>query len=71
MYMKGTAMPLAKVSVPAGTLTSEQRRDIVKGIHDVINAVQKKPPERPTYVLIDEVPAGAWGFAGTIYTPRR
>ncbi len=29
-------MPVAKVYVPEGILTPDQRREIVKGIHDVI-----------------------------------
>ena len=40
-------MPVAKVYVPEGALTPEQRREIVKGIHDVINSVEnseKRPP---------------------------
>jgi phenylpyruvate tautomerase PptA (4-oxalocrotonate tautomerase family) len=37
-------MPLAKVHVPADTLTAEQRREIVKGIHEVINRVQRRSP---------------------------
>jgi len=63
-------MPVAKVYVPAGVLTPDQRRDIVKGIHDVINSVEKRSANAQTYVLINEVPAGDWGNAGTIYTPR-
>jgi len=63
-------MPVAKVYVPEGVLTPDQRRDIVKGIHDVINSVEKRPPNGQTYVLINEVPAGDWGNAGTVYTPR-
>jgi 4-oxalocrotonate tautomerase len=63
-------MPVAKVYVPAGTLTPEQRREIVKGIHDVINGVKKAPPESPTYVLINDVQDGGWGIAGSIHQPR-
>jgi 4-oxalocrotonate tautomerase len=62
-------MPVAKVYVPAGSLTPDQRREIVKGIHAVINSVEKRPVEAPTYVLINEVPTGDWGAAGSIYTP--
>jgi Tautomerase enzyme len=36
-------MPVAKVYLPEGILTPDQRRDIVKGIHDVIVAVEKRP----------------------------
>jgi 4-oxalocrotonate tautomerase len=63
-------MPVAKVYVPAGTLTPDQRREIVKGIHDVINRVEKRPGDALTYVLFNEVPTGEWGVAGSIYVPR-
>ena len=63
-------MPVAKVYVPEGTLTPDQRRDIVKGIHDVILGVRKAPPDAATYVLINEVPSGDWGTSGKIYAPR-
>jgi 4-oxalocrotonate tautomerase len=63
-------MPVAKVYVPEGSLTLEQRREIVKGIHDVIKSVEKLPPDGQTYVLIDEVPSSHWGNSGTVYVPR-
>jgi phenylpyruvate tautomerase PptA (4-oxalocrotonate tautomerase family) len=63
-------MPVAKVYVPAGTLTLDQRREIVKDIHDVINNVEKRPPGAPTYVLINDLPAGDWGVSGSVYVPR-
>ena len=63
-------MPVAKVYIPEGVLTPDQRRDIVKGIHVVINGVEKRPANAQTYVLINEVPTGDWGNAGTLYTPR-
>src|SRR3974390_1546040 len=63
-------MPVAKVYVPEGILTPEQRREIVKGIHDVIVGVEKRPADSPTYVLINEVPGCDWGLTGAIYAPR-
>jgi 4-oxalocrotonate tautomerase len=63
-------MPVAKVYVPAGALTADQRREIVKGIHDVINRVEKRPADGLTYVLFNEIPTGEWGVAGSIYVPR-
>jgi 4-oxalocrotonate tautomerase len=62
-------MPIAQVYVPEGTLTPDQRREIVKGIHEVIISVEKLPPTGQTYVLINEVPSGHWGNAGTVYKP--
>jgi 4-oxalocrotonate tautomerase family enzyme len=63
-------MPVAKVYVPEGTLTLDQRRALVKGIHDVISRVEKLPPIATTYVLINEVPSGNWANGGALYTPR-
>ena len=63
-------MPVAKVYVPEGILTPEQRREIVKGIHDVIVSVEKRPADSPTYVLITEIATGDWGAAGKVYAPR-
>jgi len=53
-------MPVAKVYVPEGILTPEQRRDIVRGIHEVIVGRRKRPADSPTYVLINEIPARDW-----------
>ena len=35
-------MPVAKVYVPEGILTPDQRREIVRGIHEVIVGVEKR-----------------------------
>ncbi len=63
-------MPIAKVYVPEGTLTPAQRREIVKGIHGVILGVEKRPLDSPTYVMINEIPAGNWGYTGNVYVSR-
>jgi len=60
-------MPIAKVYVPENVLTPEQRREIVKGLHEVLLGVEKRPLESPTYVLITEVPARDWGYTGRVY----
>ena len=48
-------MPVAKVYVPEGILTPDQRREIVKGIHDVIVSVQKRPAD--SHSATEEHPA--------------
>jgi len=63
-------MPIAKVHIPEDMLTPEQRREIVKGIHEVILTVEKRPLDSPTYVLINEVPACDWGFTGRVAAPN-
>jgi len=62
-------MPIAKVYVPENVLTPEQRREIVKGLHEVLLGVERRPLESPTYVVINEVPAGDWGYTGRVYEP--
>lgn len=59
-------MPIAKIYVPENVLTPEQRREIVKGIHEVLLTVEKRPLDSPTYVLINEVPARDWGYTGRV-----
>ena len=59
-------MPVAKVYVPEGILTQDQRREIVKGIHDVMNRVERRPADGLTYVLITDIPNGSWGAAGSV-----
>ena len=63
-------MPVAKIYVPAATLTPDQRSEIVKGIHEVINSVEQRPGAAQTYVLINEIASGGWGSAGSVYSPR-
>jgi phenylpyruvate tautomerase PptA (4-oxalocrotonate tautomerase family) len=46
-----------------------QSREIIKGIHDIINGVEKRPSAAQTYVLINEVAPGGWGSAGNVYPP--
>jgi phenylpyruvate tautomerase PptA (4-oxalocrotonate tautomerase family) len=46
-------MPVAKVYVPEGALAAEQRGAIIKGIHEVINSVERRPAAAQTYVLIN------------------
>lgn len=62
-------MPLAKIFVPAGSLTDAQRRAIISGVSEVINAVEHRPPEshKYTYVLITEIAAESWGVGGEPY----
>ncbi len=63
-------MPVAKVYVPQGTLSADQARAIVKGVHAAINDVEKRPPNAPTYVLIQEIPREHWGNAGNVYAGK-
>ena len=65
-------MPFAQVFAPQGVLTLEQRREMVKGITDVMVRVEKQPPSALPYVtvLITEVADGGWGVAGHGYVKQ-
>ena len=62
-------MPLIQVSVPAGSLTPEQKIEMVARITDVVVDVEGIPAVRKgTWVHINEVPDGGWGIAGQVNT---
>jgi 4-oxalocrotonate tautomerase len=62
-------MPLIQISVPAGSLSQEQKREIVERITDVVVDVEGIPAVRQgTWVQINEVPDGGWGMAGQAWT---
>jgi 4-oxalocrotonate tautomerase family enzyme len=65
-------MPFAQVYAPQGVLTLEQRREMVKGITEVMVRVEKLPPSALPYVtvLISEVADGGWGVAGHGYVKQ-
>ena len=66
------ALPIAKVYLPEKHHSHpEQRREIVKGIHEVILTVEKSGHSaKPNYVQINKVQAGDWSFSGNVYEPR-
>jgi 4-oxalocrotonate tautomerase len=62
-------MPLVQISVPAGSLTAEQKRDLVAGITDVVVEVEGIPAIRPAVLVhVNEVVDGGWGTGGTVST---
>ena len=62
-------MPLIQISVPAGSLSPEQKRAMVERITEVVVDVEGIPAVRAgTWVHINEVPDGGWGMAGHALT---
>ena len=57
-------MPYVNVRV-AGTLTREQKQQLVAEITDSLKRIAGKP-ESATYVVIDEVPRGNWAKSGEL-----
>jgi 4-oxalocrotonate tautomerase len=62
-------MPLIQISVPAGSLTPEQKRDLVARITDVVVDVEGIPAIRPAVLVhVNEVIDGGWGAGGKVAT---
>lgn len=61
-------MPYVNVKL-LGTLTVEQKRELVKRITDDLREVAGKPPEY-TYVVIEEVPRENWAKGGVLFSDQ-
>ena len=61
-------MPFANYKLPQGSLTPEQRKDIVHKTTDILASIYGDTARPHTMVLIDEVPDGGWGFADDVLT---
>lgn len=62
-------MPLVQISVPAGSLTQEQKSAMVAKVTDAcVEAEGIEAVRQFTWVHINEVPDGGWGMAGRALT---
>ncbi len=61
-------MPYVNLKV-LGTLTVDQKREIVKRFTDTLQEVAGKPPEY-TYVVIEEVERENWGHKGILFSDK-
>jgi 4-oxalocrotonate tautomerase len=58
-------MPLVQISVPAGSLSQEQKALMVAKVTDACVEAEGLPAVRQfTWVHINEVPDGGWGMGG-------
>lgn len=64
--------PLVEIHVPAGALTADEKRDMVKGVTEVLVNAIKLPPDRTKklWVQIFETAEGGWGAGGQVFVPR-
>ena len=56
-------MPFVKIEVTREGVTREQKRQLIKGVTDVITDVLNKDPFL-THISIEEVDTDNWGHAG-------
>ncbi|MFI6294834.1 4-oxalocrotonate tautomerase family protein [Nonomuraea sp. NPDC050790] len=61
-------MPFANLKVPAGTLTAEQKENLIVKVTDLYCATFGDAVRDNTMVLVDEVVDGGWGIRGEVLT---
>lgn len=63
-------MPYVNVRIAKGNASTEQKREVIKRITDVLFDVLGKP-KPSTYVVIDEVELDNWGVGGELLSHLR
>ena len=61
-------MPFANFKVPAGTLTPEQKEQLVTRTTDLYAEIYGDRARATTMVLVEEVADGGWGIGGDVLT---
>ncbi|WIY01381.1 4-oxalocrotonate tautomerase family protein [Amycolatopsis mongoliensis] len=61
-------MPFANFKVPAGTLTPEQKEQLVTRTTDLYAEFYGDRARANTMVLVEEVADGGWGIGGDVLT---
>jgi 4-oxalocrotonate tautomerase len=56
-------MPYVKIEVTREGVTREQKRELIKGVTDLITDVLNKDPQL-THVVIEEYDLNNWGYSG-------
>ena len=66
-------MPAAHVEarVTQGTNTAQEKAQFVAAAHDLLVRTLPGPLPLATYVVVQEVPADAWGYGGLTQAARR
>ncbi|MFE3991426.1 4-oxalocrotonate tautomerase family protein [Streptomyces goshikiensis] len=61
-------MPFANFKVPAGTLTAEQKEQIITRTTDLYAEIFGDRARATTLVLVEEVADAGWGIGGGVLT---
>ncbi len=58
-------MPLVQIKGISGILTLEQKQEMIKKVTDAVVEVEGEGLRPVTWVLIEDVPSGAWAWEVT------
>jgi 4-oxalocrotonate tautomerase len=61
-------MPLITVRTLEGLLTPEQKKLMIERVTDAALSVEGEAYRPVAWVIVEEVPSGAWGIAGQTLT---
>ena len=61
-------MPFANLKIPAGSVTAEQKKEMVDAVTDLYVGVFGQQARPNVLVLVDEVVDGGWGIGGEVLT---
>jgi len=57
-------MPLVHIKGIEGYLSLEQKQELIRRVTDAVVAVEGEGVRPVTWVIVEDVPSGAWGVAG-------
>jgi 4-oxalocrotonate tautomerase len=57
-------MPLISVKVLEDVFSAQQKREIVERLTETMVAIEGENMRPVTWVVLEEVPSGAWGIGG-------
>lgn len=65
--------PVVELTVPAGTLSPEQKSALIKGITDVVRTAMKQPTDPPKFLFmaIIETAESGFGVNGQVFVLRK
>lgn len=61
-------MPFANFKVPADTLSTEQKEQLITRTTDLYAEIYGERARATTLVLVEEVTDGGWGIGGDVLT---
>ena len=61
-------MPFVNVKVIEGTLTADEKQEMIARLTDTIVSIDGKGAREVTWVVIEEVASGEWGIGGQAQT---
>ena len=61
-------MPFVSVKVVEGTLSAEQKQQLITRLTDTIVSIDGEGARGVTWVVIEEIASGEWGIGGQLQT---